>query len=313
MFLEIYNKIKEFDTIIIHRHKKPDGDALGSQLGLKRAILATFPDKVVLAVGEMGESLSFVGSMDIVKDEDYENALVIVLDSGAEMLIDDERYKNGKFLIKIDHHIPQGEYGDLVFVDNSYESCAGIIGDFIRKTDLVLTKDAAAAIFLGMVTDSGRFRFSSTTSKTFDIASYLMSAGIEIDDIYNSLYVDSLENIRLRAKMALKFEVLSTGVAYLINTYEDVCSLGVSTYQISRGMIGIMSGIEGINIWATFTENENGEVFVELRSNKANINQVAVKYGGGGHLQASGATVKGLDVVPHIIKDLEKVLNGEKI
>ena len=200
-----------------------------------------------------------------------------------------------------------------MFVDNSYESCAGIIGDFIRKTDLVLTKDAAAAIFLGMVTDSGRFRFSSTTSKTFEIASYLMSAGIEIDDIYNSLYVDSLENVRLRAKMALKFEVLSTGVAYLINNYEDVCSLGVSTYQISRGMIGIMSGIEGINVWATFTENENGEVFVELRSNKVNINQVAVKYGGGGHLQASGATVKGLDVVPHIIKDLEKVLNGEKI
>ena len=140
-----------------------------------------------------------------------------------------------------------------------------------------------------------------------------MSAGIEIDDIYNSLYVDALENVRLRAKMALKFEVLSTGVAYLVNTYEDVCSLGVSTYQISRGMIGIMSGIEGINVWATFTENENGEVFVELRSNKVNINQVAVKYGGGGHLQASGATVKGMDVVPHIIKDLEKVLNGEKI
>ena len=122
MFNEIYNKIKEYDTIIIHRHNKPDGDALGSQIGLKEAILATFPDKVVLAVGEMGESLSFVGSMDTVKDEDYENALVFVLDSGAEMLIDDERYKNGKFLIKIDNHIPQGEYGDLVYVEEEAPS-----------------------------------------------------------------------------------------------------------------------------------------------------------------------------------------------
>lgn len=311
MFLEVYNKIKEFDTIIIHRHKKPDGDAIGSQLGLKRTILATFPNKRVLAVGLGSESLSFVGSMDEVSDADYQEALVIVLDSGAEMLIDDERYKMGKLLIKIDHHIPQGEYGDISLVDNSYESCAGIIGDLIRNTPLVLTKDAASAIFLGMVTDSGRFRFSSTTSRTFDIASYLMSTGIDIDDIYNKLYIDSLANVRLRAEMTLKFTVLPTKVAYLMNTYEDVKRLGVSTYQISRGMIGVMSGIENINIWATFTENENGEVYVELRSNKANINQVAVKYGGGGHLQASGATVKSLDIVPDIIKDLERIASGE--
>ncbi len=310
MFNTIYNKIQEFDTIIIHRHKKPDGDALGSQLGLKRAILATFPTKKVLAVGGASENLSFVGSMDEVSDEDYQEALVIVLDSGAEMLIDDERYKTGKLLIKIDHHIPQGEYGDLVLVDNSYESCAGIIGDLIRNTDLVLTKDAASAIFLGMVTDSGRFRFSSTTSKTFDIASYLLTSGIDIDGIYNKLYIDSLDNVRLRANMTLKFTVLPTKVAYLLNNKEDVASLGVSTYQISRGMIGIMSGIEGINVWATFTENEDGDVYVELRSNGANVNQVAVKYGGGGHLQASGATVKGLDVVPSIIKDLEIVAAG---
>ena len=313
MFLEIYNKIKEFDTIIIHRHKKPDGDALGSQLGLKRSILATFPSKRVLAVGSGGENLSFVGELDTAQDSDYENALVIVLDSGAEMLIDDERYTMGKLLIKIDHHIPQGEYGDLVFVDNSYESCAGIIGDLIRSTPLVLTKDAASAIFLGMVTDSGRFRYSSTTSKTFEIAGFLMTSGIEIDEIYNKLYIDSLENVRLRAKMSLKFEVLPTKVAYLINTWKDVQDLGVSTYQISRGMIGIMAGIENINIWATFTENELGEVYVELRSNKANINQVAVKYGGGGHLQASGATVKSLDIVPSIIKDLERIASGEEL
>ncbi len=313
MFLKIFEKIKEFDTIIIHRHKKPDGDALGSQLGLKRSILATFPHKKVFAVGGGSDNLSFLGSLDIVEDEEYNNALVIVLDSGAEMLIDDERYKKGKLLIKIDHHIPQGEYGDIVLVDNSYESCAGIIGDFIRNTPLVLTKDAAEPIFLGMVTDSGRFRFSSTTSKTFDIASYLMSSGIEIDEIYNNLYVDSLENVRLRAEMTLKFKVLPTKVAYLLTPYKEIERLGVSTYQISRGMIGIMAGIENINIWATFTENEQGEVYVELRSNKANINKVAVKYGGGGHLQASGATIKSIDMVPEIIRDLEKVANGEEI
>ena len=295
MFLEIYNKIKEFDTIIIHRHKKPDGDALGSQLGLKRAILATFPDNVVLAVGEMGENLSFVGSMDIVKDEDYENALVIVLDSGAEMLIDDERYKNGKFLIKIDHHIPQGEYGDLVFVDNSYESCAGIIGDFIRKTDLVLTKDAAAAIFLGMVTDSGRFRYGSTTPNTFLIASRLMSYNIKTDFIYNNLYMERLDNVKLKARLITKFNVTNKGVAYLINTKEEIKEYNIGIFDISRGMVNIMAGIENIPIWANFSEDTDGSIYVELRSSGININKVAVAHGGGGHVQASGCTVKSFE------------------
>ena len=129
MFLEIYNKIKEYDAIIIHRHNRPDGDALGSQIGLKNAILATFPTKCVKVVGDMIERYSWMGEMDNVDDELYENALVIVCDSGSEKLISDERYKNGKFLIKIDHHIPQGEYGDLAYVDTTRESCAGIIAE----------------------------------------------------------------------------------------------------------------------------------------------------------------------------------------
>ena len=132
MFSKIYNKIKEFDTIIIHRHYRPDGDALGSQIGLKEAILATFPTKCVKVVGDMIDRYSWIGKMDEIEDELYKDALVIVCDSGAEKLISDERYNTGKFLIKIDHHIPQGEYGDLAYVDTSRESCAGVIAEFIK-------------------------------------------------------------------------------------------------------------------------------------------------------------------------------------
>ena len=110
---KIYHKIKEYNTIIIHRHTKPDGDALGSQIGLKEAILATFPTKCVKVVGDISERYSWIGSMDEISDELYNGALVIVLDTGAEKLISDERYNTGNFLIKIDHHIPQGEYGDI--------------------------------------------------------------------------------------------------------------------------------------------------------------------------------------------------------
>ena len=307
MFLDIYNKIKEFDTIIIHRHTKPDGDALGSQLGLKNAILETFPNKVVKVVGDSQERYNWFGKMDEVEDELYDNALVIVCDTGTEKLISDERYNKGKFLIKIDHHIPQGEYGDLVYVDTSSESCARVIAEMIKDTPLIMNKEAAQHLFAGIITDSGRFRYSQTSSKTFDIAGYLLSFGINTEYIYNKIYTEKLENVKLRAKLVSKFKVLNTGVAYLINTYKDVEKYNVTVFDISRGMVNIMAGIEGINIWANFTEVDTGEVYCELRSNGANINQVATQFGGGGHLQASGCTLKNLDMVKAVINELNNV------
>ena len=307
MFNNIYNKIKEFDTIIIHRHTRPDGDALGSQLGLKMAILATFPTKCVKVVGDMIERYNWFGIMDEVSDELYQNALVIVCDSGAEKLISDERYSMGKFLIKIDHHIPQGEYGDLAYVDTTSESCCGVIARLIKETPLVMNKDAAQHLFSGMVTDSGRFRYSQTNSNTFLMAAYLMEFGVDTEYIYNKIYVEKLENVKLRAKLVSKFKTTKNGLAYLINTNSDVKKYGLSIFDISRGMVNIMSGIEGINVWANFTETDSGEVYCEFRSNGANVNQVATLFSGGGHLQASGCTLASISEVKEVIKELDKV------
>ena len=312
MFSKIYNKIKEYDTIIIHRHFRPDGDALGSQIGLKEAILATFPNKCVKVVGDMIERYSWIGIMDEIEDDLYNNALVIVCDCGAEKLISDERYNKGKFLIKIDHHIPQGEYGDLVYVDTSRESCAGVIAEFIKETDMVMNKEAAQALFSGIVTDSGRFRYSQTNSKTFQIASYLMEYDIDTEAIYNKIYVEKLANIKLRAKLVLKFKTTNEGVAYLVNTKEDVARYGLPIFDISRGMVNIMSGIEGINVWSNFTEAETGEVYCEFRSNGVNINKVATMFGGGGHLQASGCTLSNKKQIKYVIRELNKAAKGEE-
>lgn len=311
MFLDIYNKIKEYNTIIIHRHTKPDGDALGSQLGLKKAILATFPTKCVKVVGDMLERYSWMGNMDIVHDELYANALVIVCDSGTEKLISDERYKTGQFLIKIDHHIPQGEYGDLVYVDTSRESCAGIIAEMILNTPLQLNKDIATSLFTGIVTDSGRFRYAQTNAKTLEVASNLLKYDIDTEYIYNKLYTEKLENIKLRAKLTSKFKVTIDHVAYLVNTKEDVKKSGLTIFDISRGMVNIMAGIEGIPIWANFTEDTDGVVYCELRSSGVNINQVATMFGGGGHLQASGCSLSSLKEVKKVIYELNKVARGD--
>lgn len=312
MLTKIYHKIKEYNTIIIHRHIKPDGDALGSQIGLKEAILNTFPTKCVKVVGDISERYSWIGDMDEVSDDLYKEALVIVLDTGTDRLISDERYNKGSFLIKIDHHYPQGEYGDLAYVDTSRESCAGLVAKFLIEKRFKLNDKAASALFTGMVTDSGRFRYSSTDSETYKIASELMKYKIDTEYIYNKIYVDKLANVKLKAKLIDKFVVLDSGVAYLINTKEEIKEYNVPIYDVSRGMVNIMAGIEEICIWANFSEDESGDIYCEFRSNGKNINVVATKYGGGGHLQASGATVYSFDTVKEIINDLERVARGEE-
>jgi len=308
MFNEIYNKIKEYDTIIIHRHNKPDGDALGSQIGLKEAILATFPNKVVKITGDMTERYSFMGKMDEISDELYKDALVFVLDSGQTHLISDTRFNCGKFMIKMDHHLAVEDYANINYVDTSRESCAGLIADFIKTVGMNLTKVGAEALFTGMVTDSGRFRYSSTTDKTFDSASFLMKYNPDINNIYLNLYTEDLNVILLKARLTCKIQVTEKNVAYMIHTKEDVKDYGLDIFSISRGMVNLMAGIKGIDIWVNFTEDLDGKILVELRSNGLNINTVAVKYGGGGHLQASGCCLESKEYIYNVLEDLNRIV-----
>ena len=135
-----------------------------------------------------------------------------------------------------------------------------------------------------------------------------MKYDFDFNEIYNNLYIEDLEIVKLRAEMVSKFKISTKGVAYLVNTQEDVIKYNTDIFTISRGMVNVMAGIKGIDIWANFTEEQNGKVIVELRSSKYNVNQIAVKYGGGGHKFASGATVEGLHIIDAIIKDLEDIM-----
>lgn len=312
MYKKILFKIREYNTIIIHRHQKPDGDALGAQLGLKEIIKETFPKKEVYVVGDERARFSFLGKMDVIEDAKYQNALCIILDSGEKSLISDDRYKLGKFKIKIDHHIFKEKYADLELVDTSFESASGLIADIYLKNHMHINKKGASLLFTGIVTDSARFRYDATSPRTFHIASELLKLGFDTNEIYQALYSEDLEMVKLRAKLALKFELTKDNVAYLINTKDDVESLGVDFFTISRGMVNIMSGIKDINIWANFTEDVNGNVVSELRSTpQYNINQIATKYGGGGHKCASGATLKNFEEAKLMLEDLNKLSRGE--
>lgn len=293
MFEQIRNLIEEHTTVILHRHKNPDGDALGCQIGLWYLLKENYPAKEIYIVGDMTPRYAFIADreMDAIGDETYKDALAIVLDTSAKSLISDERYTFAKVTARIDHHIFVEQIASHEVTDTSFESCCGMIAAMALECGWKLSPAAAKALYTGMITDSGRFRYDSVSSKTFRMASYLMEAKFDTGDIYRNLYADDLFFIQLRAKYALKIQTTKQGVAYIYTSKEEAQSYGADTFTLSRGMVNVMSEIRGIHSWVNFTEAEEG-ILCEIRSNTYNINPIAVKYGGGGHQKASGATLK---------------------
>ena len=311
MFEKVLDAIKRYDRIIIHRHSNPDGDALGSQIGLKNILCENFPEKEIYIVGDGSVRYGFMeGSrMDTIDDGMYKGALAIVLDTSATALISDARYTLAELTVCIDHHIFCESFTDIEVRDTSYESCCGLITEFAMECGLKLNSLAAKSLYTGMVTDSGRFRYDSTNSNTFKLASFLMQQKFDTNEIYANLYADDFEYIRLRAQFVLKIQFTDYRVAYIYTDKNEVKSYGVDIFSISRGMVGTMSDIRGIDTWVNFTETENG-VLCEIRSNKYNINPIAVKYGGGGHAKASGATLKDRDEAMKLLDDLNSLSRG---
>lgn len=311
MFETILNLIKQNNVIIIHRHSKPDGDALGSQIGLKHAIKATYPEKQVFAVGDGAGRYSFMQDsvMDEVPNELYADALAIVLDTSASALISDDRYKTAKVTARFDHHIFCEKICEHEHTDTSYESCAGLITAFLRYGNFVVNELCAKSLYTGMVTDSGRFKYDSVNSETFKNASFLIERKFDTNEIYRNLYADNFEMLKLKAQFTLKVQFCENNVAYIYTPIEEFESYGVDSFTISRGMVSVMADVKGIDTWVNFTETKEG-VLCEIRSSLYNINPISVKYGGGGHAKASGATLKNKEQAMLMLQDLI-ALKGE--
>ncbi len=306
MFEEIVRAIEAHDTIILHRHTTPDGDALGSQIGLKHLILENYPGKTVYTVGDAAMRYAFMADsvMDKVPDEAYQEALAIILDTSGRNLISDGRYALAKTTARIDHHLFIEQIAQIECIDTSYESCCGLVAQMAVESGWRLNLLAAQSLFTGMVTDSGRFRYDSTSERTFRLAAFLMEQPIDTAAIYRDLYVSDLEQIKLRARFVEKIRLTEKGVAYIYTTREEMKTVGTDLFSISRGMVNVMNDIKGVDIWVNFTEAEQG-VLCELRSSKYNINPIAVKYGGGGHMKASGATLKNREEAMAMLADLD--------
>ena len=305
MFEAIIQKIQQYDTVIIHRHSRPDGDAMGSQVGLKHLLLENFPGKTVYVVGDEAGFFSFMEDsiMNQIPDSAYEGSLAVILDCGSAHLISDDRWNRATETVRIDHHLYTVPVAGTEVIDSSFESCCGMIAALAMEAGWKLTPLAAKSLYTGMVTDSGRFRYDNTTARTYRLAAFLMEQEFDTNEIYRDLYADDFESKARKAQFILKTQFTPNRVAYIYTTLEELQAMNVSTFSVSRGMVNTMADIKGTGIWVNFTETETG-VLCEIRSGGVNINPIAVKYGGGGHAKASGATVPDRATAMKMLQDL---------
>ncbi|MFW6320195.1 MAG: DHH family phosphoesterase [Bacillota bacterium] len=306
----ILDKVKTYDTIIIHRHLNPDLDALGSQLGLKGIINTLHPKKAVYCVGDEND-FRFIGSMDTIKDTVYNNALAIVVDVAVKGLVSDKRYQLAAETLVIDHHMNDTDFADMIYTNSAHIATAQILADICIEYDIAIDGDTATKLMSGLVTDSGRFMYPATSAKTFKAAWFLMEHGADLQFIYDHLYIEDLDFKKLKGYFINNFETTKNNVAYMKNDKDLKTKYNVNTFTISRGMVNQMSGIKGIPMWANFTEEDNGDIICELRSKEIPIVDVAKKYGGGGHNLACGCTVKSWKDTDAILHDLDQLLEKE--
>jgi len=306
---QIIDKIEQYDTIIIHRHIRPDPDAYGSQFGLKALIQDNYPDKKVYAVGTHDECLSYLGCPDTVSDEEYKGALVIVTDTANTGRIDDDRYSRGDFLIKIDHHPNDDAYGDLLWVNTGSSSCSEMIYELYEEgreyKNWKLSENGAKFLFAGIVGDTGRFLYPSTTTRTFEIAGQLINYPFDRNAIFNGMYEMDSNLLKLQGYVYQNFVMDENGAAYIKLPKELLEEFGVTVSETSS-LVGSLSNIKGVRAWIMFVEEPN-EIRVRLRSKGPVVNQLAKKYNGGGHPLAAGATVHSWEEAEQVIADLQQL------
>ena len=313
----ILQKIKEYDRIMLFRHVRNDGDCVGATKGMKAIIKATWPEKEVYLIDEDTSTyLEFMGPEDEeVADEVYASSLGIVLDTASEARISNKKYKLCKELIKIDHHIPLENYGNLVWVEEERSSCCEMVVKFYDtfRDQLKIDKDAAAHLYTGMVTDSGRFKYEGVTGDTMRYAGVLLDVGVDTETLFARLYLESFEYLKFKAEIYKRMQITENGIAYIFIDKAFQEEFGMSLEQASA-CVNTLDSIRGCICWMAFIENGDAEnsIRVRLRSRFVHINAIAEKYHGGGHACASGATVYSIEEMNDLLKDADTLIKNYK-
>lgn len=304
---EIIKKIVRYDKIVIHRHVRPDPDAYGAQVGLARIIQESYPDKKVCVVGEQGEGLTFLAKMDEVEDSFFTGALSIVCDTANRGRIDDDRYTLAQEVIKIDHHPEVDDYGHLSWVDTTASSTSEMIYHLTQVSqsdELQVTDEAAKLLYAGIVGDTGRFLFPSTTNKTFEVAAQLVRYSFDRTNLYNQLYEVDPSIARLQGYILTHLHLNESGVSSVKITKEILTEYNLTSEQTSK-LVGVLGDVKGVKAWVIFVEEED-LIRARIRSKGPAINEIAAAFNGGGHPLAAGATVYNWEEANQVVHALTR-------
>lgn len=294
-------------------HIRPDGDCYGSGFGLKEIIKETYPNKEVYVVGETASYVKFIGNVDEIPDEYFKGALSIVVDTASGERVSDQRFKLADYVIKIDHHIPVEDFGNYQYVDTTRPAASQIILEFYLKfkDKLKFNMNAAKALYTGIVTDTGRFKYRSVSADTFRAVAFLLEYGLDFTEILGKLDIKSERLMKLQGYVLQNFEKTPDGVAYIKMKPEIIKKFG-TTLEEATSLVNELSTLEDCPVWMLFAEYENNVVRGRLRSRKPAIDKLANKYNGGGHKLACGANLGDWETVDRLLEDANELVREYK-
>lgn len=309
----IYQMIKKYDTIVIARHIGADPDALGSSIGLRESIKKTFPKKQVYTIGYPTSKFRYMGSLDHFTDEMYENALFIVTDTPDKKRVDGADASKFKASIKIDHHPYIETFCTYEWINEEASSASEMIIELINHTKLVMDKEVAEKLYMGLVSDTDRFLFQTTSPKTFHLVGNLIQdTNIMISELYPNLYNRPFKEIKFQGYIANHLTVTENGLGFMKITDEVLKEYQVDV-ATGGNLINNFNFIHEIITWVFLTEDKNnGVIRVSIRSRGPVINDVASNFGGGGHKYASGVKLLSFEDGDSLIHALDEICKKYK-
>ena len=309
IYPKIISKIKESNKIAIMSHIMPDGDNVGSSLALYNGLKKAGKAVRFILDDDIPKVYRFLkGSDKVERPGEYESFdIVIALDCGdSGRLGKSGLYLENNFVINIDHHISNNEFGNLNMVDANASATGEIIYEIIKILGIDMDKEISECLYTAIVTDTGQFQYSNTTSITHQIAGDLINNGVNVSLIFERIYQNSSKE-----KVVLMKTVLSSLEFY---NKDSISCVSLTLLQMkeakakeedSEGMINLARDIECVEVAIFLKELESGKIKVGLRSKKViDVADVALQFGGGGHVRAAGCTLYGtVDEVKNKILD----------
>jgi phosphoesterase RecJ-like protein len=296
----VANELRSRERFLLTAHEGPDGDALGSLLGMHHLLTALGKDSVMFMAAKefpLPIEYRFLPLEEVFHEPpaDMADRTVVFLDCGnIDRMPVDFLTERGNTVINIDHHHDNTRFGDYNLVQIGASSTAEIVYDLAALLEVPLTPEMAAALYVGLVTDTGKFMYESTTAHTHRVAADLIEAGVNVDDTYRRLYEHvPLEKVRLVSRALDKIRRCCGD--RLILTYitsADYEATGAGE-EMTEGVIDHLRSIDGAKVAAVVRDLGNrGRAArkVSLRSSEGDVDVSAIarKNGGGGHKRAAG-------------------------